>query len=79
MIASVKPAKASGFRPGDNPVDGVVRVLPRHKGDKTHHAALAYADVPAFVTMLREADATEATKLALAMTFSAQQPAAVSC
>jgi integrase len=57
-------AKASGFRPGDNPVDGVVRALPRHKGDKVHHTALPYADVPAFVTMLHEADATEATKLA---------------
>jgi integrase len=57
-------AKASGLRPGDNPVDGVLRALPRHTGDKTHHAALPYADVPAFVTMLREADATEATKLA---------------
>jgi len=57
-------AKASGFRTGDNPVDGVLRVLPRHKGDKAHHAALPYAEVPAFVTKLREADATEATKLA---------------
>jgi integrase len=58
-------AKASGFRAGDNPVDGVLRALPRHsKNDKTHHSALPYVDVPAFVTMLRDADATESVRIA---------------
>ena len=33
-------AKASGFCRGDNPTDGVTKVLPKHKGDKQHHAAL---------------------------------------
>ena len=58
-------AKASGFRTGlDNPVEGIEGVLPRHKGEKEHHAALPWAEVPAFVAELREADATDATKLA---------------
>ncbi|WP_291986624.1 site-specific integrase [Luteitalea sp.] len=57
-------AKASGFRAGDNPVDGVGKVLPRHKGDKAHHAAMAYAEVPAFIEALQKAAAGEPTKLA---------------
>lgn len=57
-------AKASGFRSGDNPVEGVVRVLPRHKGDKVHHAALSYRHVPAFLKALHETAAGEPTKLA---------------
>jgi integrase len=57
-------AKASGFRPGDNPVDGIARVLPRHKVDKAHHAALPYREVPAFLEALREVSAGESTKLA---------------
>lgn len=57
-------AKASGFRAGDNPVDGVGKVLPRHKGDKSHHAAMPYAQVPAFIETLQTAAAGEPTKLA---------------
>ena len=45
-------AKASGFRSGDNPTEGMTKVLPKHRGDKQHHAALPYRDVPAFVTRL---------------------------
>jgi integrase len=58
-------AKASSHRSGDNPVDGLARVLPRHKGPAKHHAALPYAKVPAFLQQLRESDAGEPTKLAL--------------
>lgn len=39
-------AKASGFRGGDNPVDGITKVLPKHKGTAQHHAALPYEQVP---------------------------------
>jgi integrase len=46
-------AKPSGFCRGDNPTDGVTKVLPKHKGDKQHHAALPYQGVPTFVTTLR--------------------------
>lgn len=35
-------AKASGHRSGDNPVDGVTKVLPRVRKAQTHHAALPY-------------------------------------
>jgi integrase len=57
-------AKASGYRSGDNPVDGLTKVLPRARQAPTHHPALPYAHVPAFVQALRETDAGESTKLA---------------
>lgn len=57
-------AKASGHRAGDNPVEGVAQVLPRHKAQRSHHAALPYADVPAFIRELREADTAESIRLA---------------
>jgi integrase len=57
-------AKASGHRSGDNPVDGVTLVLPRGKKEKNHHPALPYAEVPAFLPMVRSADATMAMRLA---------------
>lgn len=37
--------KASGFRSGDNPTDGLKTVLPKHRGEKQHHAALPYPAV----------------------------------
>jgi integrase len=46
-------AKASGFCSGDNPTDGLTKVLPKHKGDKQHHAALPYQGVPEFIQTLR--------------------------
>src|SRR5262249_44239221 len=49
-------AKASGYRSGDNPVDGIAHVLPRHKTGQAHHPALPYADLPAFLPRLRAAD-----------------------
>ena len=57
-------AKASGYRTDENPVDGVARVLPRHKSQQVHHPALPYSEVPAFLQILRAADASDATKLA---------------
>ena len=57
-------AKASGYRPGDNPVDGVTKVLPKVRQAATHHAALPYAHVPAFIKALRAFEANEPTKLA---------------
>jgi hypothetical protein len=33
-------AKASGFRSGDNPTDGLTKVLPKHRARPKHHAAL---------------------------------------
>jgi len=46
-------AKASGYCSGDNPTDGVTKVLPKHKGEKQHYAALPFTDVPAFIASLR--------------------------
>ena len=59
-------AKASGFRSGDNPTDGVTKVLPKHRNGKKHHAALPYQHVPTFVMGLRAAPETQAsTRLGL--------------
>ena len=49
-------AMCSGFRAGDNPVDGVSKVLPKHKTDQHHFAALPYTETPAFVVALRGAN-----------------------
>jgi integrase len=57
-------AKASGFRSGDNPVDGITKVLPKMRALPSHHAALPYAQVPAFIQALRSSDASESVKLA---------------
>jgi integrase len=57
-------AKASGYRNGDNPVDGVAKVLPRVRQVANHHAALPYGELPAFLQVLRDADTGESTKLA---------------
>jgi integrase len=50
-------AKAKGFRSGDNPAalkGNLAHLLGKQKRGDLHHAALDYADVPAFVTRLRE-------------------------
>jgi len=61
-------AKASGYRTGDNSTDGLTKVLPKHKGDKAHHAAMAYQQVPAFIHELRGINANPLTKAALEFT-----------
>ena len=54
MQAVFEWAKVSGFRSGDNPTDGLKKVLPKKdKGDPTHHAALPYQAVPPFLAALR--------------------------
>jgi integrase len=57
-------ARASGFRSGDNPVDGITKVLPKMRSLPSHHAALPYAQVPSFIQTLRASDASESVKLA---------------
>lgn len=49
-------AKAAGHRTGDNPVDGVAKGLPKQTDRDEHHKALPYAQVPAFVKLLRETE-----------------------
>jgi integrase len=57
-------AKASGYRSGDNPVDGISRVLPKHDDKKAHHPALPYAQVLEFLIALHECTAGIPAKLA---------------
>jgi integrase len=57
--------KASGYFQGDNPADGITKVLPKHKGDKQHHAALPFSEVPGFLVALRtEPRTSEPVRLA---------------
>ena len=64
MQVVFKWAKASRFRNGDNPVDGVKEVLPKHGRKQKHFAALPYAEVPAFIESLRDSDAAVSGRLA---------------
>jgi integrase len=59
-------AKTSGFRTGENPVDGVGKGLPRQPERKGHFTAMAYQDLPGFIARLREHDGPgEYARLAL--------------
>ena len=56
-------AIVQGDRIAANPTTGVSDVLGRERVNKRHHAALPFADVPAFVLELRARKATAATRL----------------
>ncbi len=57
-------AKAKGWRSGDNPVEGVSKVLPKQKEKMKHFAALPYAKVPEFIAALAGANISMSIKLA---------------
>ncbi len=57
-------AKAAGFCSGDNPINGIKKGLPKQPRQQGHHAALPYTDVSSFIADLRDADASESTRLA---------------
>lgn len=57
-------AKAAGHRSGDNPVEGVIRGLPKQPDKKGHHDALPYDQVPSFLSKLKASQSNEITKLA---------------
>ena len=57
-------AKAAGHRTGDNPVDGVLKGLPRQPELVRHHAALPYSEIPSFVRSLRKQRKSQITRLA---------------
>ncbi len=64
-IASVFDwAKASGFREGDNPVEGVGRGLPKQTKQVKHHEALPFGEVPDFLVKLRASNSNLISKLA---------------
>ena len=61
--------KAQGYCSGDNPTDGLTKVLPKARAAKSHHAALAYQHVPTFIESLREIDSAESVRLAMEFTI----------
>jgi integrase len=61
--------KAQGYCTGDNPTQGLTKVLPKHRTAKGHHAALPFKEVGGFVHALRQADAGESVKLAFEFTI----------
>ncbi len=61
--------KAQGYASGDNPTEGITKVLPKHRAAKAHHAALPYAEVPAFLRALRASDAGELVRLGFELTI----------
>lgn len=69
-------AKAQGHRSGENPAawrGHLANLLPkRHKLTRGHHAAMPFADVPAFLVRLRDRDATAARALEFAILTAAR-------
>jgi integrase len=56
-------AKTRQYRTGDNPAAHVTEALPKPKNGNGHHAALPYAEIPAFMAELRERDSLSARAL----------------
>ena len=56
--------KAAGFRSGDNPVEGVLKGLPKQLALKNHHKALPHKALAEFITKLRLSHQNKITKLA---------------
>ena len=56
--------KAQGYYIGDNPTDGITKVLPKHRRSPTHYPALPYPGLPAFLEDLRRVNVSESAKLA---------------
>jgi len=64
MKTTLDWAKASGFRSGDNPVEGVTSGLPKHTDRDNHFQAIPYKEVPKFVAALRDSNTNEIIRLA---------------
>jgi len=60
------------YRAGDNPALHVLEALPKGGNGKTHHAALPYADVPAFMAELRSCVLPSARALEFTILTSAR-------
>jgi integrase len=61
--------KAKEFRAGDNPALGIAKVLPKHRRSQTHHAALPYQEMQAFIETVRTAPAAQSVRLAFEFTI----------
>lgn len=73
--AVLDAAKAAGHRAGENPASwagNLKHLLPKHSGVQSHHAALAYGDVPAFMARLREQEGMGALALQFAILTAAR-------
>ena len=70
--------KAQGFCSGDNPTDGVTKVLPKQRAARNHHPALPYRQLPTFINELKSSDSGEIVRLAFEfMIFSAARTSEV--
>lgn len=56
-------AKASGYREGNSPMDGVRNVLPNQTAQPRHHAALDWRELPKFMKKLSKRPASSARAL----------------
>jgi integrase len=56
-------AKAAGFRSGDNPVEGISKVLPKQPNIQVHHAALPFTKIPTFIKALHKTDTSKTAQL----------------
>ncbi|WP_420550537.1 tyrosine-type recombinase/integrase [Litorivicinus lipolyticus] len=56
-------AKASGYREGDSPMEGVRDVLPKQTAKPKHHTALDWRELPDFMIKLGKRPATSARAL----------------
>lgn len=56
-------AKASGYRQGDSPMEGVRDVLPKQNHKPKHHTALAWSELPKFMAELQRRNAVSARAL----------------
>jgi integrase len=67
-------AAASGYRSGDNPARSIRAALPKQSkiSKITHHPALPFDEVPAFITRLRAVGTTEARALEMLILTSAR-------
>jgi len=57
-------ASAKGYRTGENPVRSIARGLPKQPKERGHFAAMAFAEVPAFIERLRASGTSEPARLA---------------
>lgn len=54
IVTVIDWAIAKGYRDSPLPIAAINKSLPRGRAGPAHHSALAYAQVPAFITRLRE-------------------------
>jgi integrase len=58
-------AKASGFRSGENPIDGVSKGLPKQSAQRGHFSALPFRETAAFVKEVHSSNCGTSVQLAL--------------